>query len=146
MTTRGSFISSVALASGPAKIAWTADNAVSLCAWQLAEGSMARWNPWDTTLNWAGSGATPYNTFDGVEHVWNCPTISEGILAFLWTLDSDEPGYAGIRDELVAGDNPVAFANAVAASAWGTEPFDRIVAQVEANPALYLNQPLPNAA
>ena len=146
MISRGQFISSVAIASGPAKIAWTEDNAIGLCAWQLAEGSRALWNPWDTTLNWPGSGATPYNTFGDDEHVWNYSSVPEGILAFLWTLDSDEPGYAGIRAQLASGDNPVALAAAVAASAWGTEPFTRTVAQVQAYPEIYLSEPLPNAA
>jgi hypothetical protein len=139
--TRGQFISAVAIAAGPSKIAWTADNAALLCAWQLAEGSRALWNPWDTTLRVPHS--TPYNAA-GVQ---NYATMPDGIFAFLATLGQPVVGhYEPIREQLAAGDNPAAGMAAIAASGWGTEPFGRLLAQVLARPGVYLGEALPNEA
>lgn len=56
------------------------DGQVALVNVFVAEGSRAEDNPSDVT----GPdlpGATPYNTFDGSLHVWNYPTMQEGITA-----------------------------------------------------------------
>ena len=142
MTTRQDFISAVAIAAGPSVIAWTEENAQALCAWQLAEGSRARWNPWDTTLY--VPGAQPYNTFDGGRlHVWNYDSENQGIWAFLETLYNGP--YEGIREALHQGTEAAAVAAAVCASPWGTGNFERLLDQVKAYPAVYLGEILPNA-
>lgn len=141
MTTRSDFISATAIAAGHQVIAFTECNAIGLCAWQLAEGSRAAWNPWDTTLY--VKGATPYNTFDGDLHVWNYPNEEEGIYAFLATLFNGP--YHQIRQALAVGTSAQALAVAVGETPWGTGNFSRLVQQVQADPSAYLGEALPNA-
>ncbi len=151
MTTRQDFISKVAECAGPEVIAWTEDNAIALCAWQLAEAGPsvphhARWNPWDTTLYLPVPGITAFNTFGDGAHVWNYPTELDGIFAFLATLHQPTlGGYGPIRAALVAGDSAASVEQAIAKSAWGTGAFPALVAEVAANPSFYLDQLLPNA-
>ena len=115
--------------------------AALLAAWKYAEASNANYNPWDCTAYCPG--AWPYNTFDGGRlHVWNYPTELDGIFIFLATFHSNEPGYAAIRQAIIAND-PYAAERAISRSAWGTEPFAATLAAVLANPDHYLDLILP---
>lgn len=56
----------------------------------VAEGSNAEDNPADSTE--AEPGATPYNTFDGSLHVWNYPSVDEGVAAVKAILEQPNNG------------------------------------------------------
>ena len=57
-----------------------------LVAIMAAEGSLAWWNPLDTTLR--RGGAEPYNSFGpgGSEHVWNYANAASGVEATVLTM------------------------------------------------------------
>jgi len=58
----------------------------SLVAIMAGEGSLAHWNPMDTTLQ--RPGATPYNSFgaNNAEHVWNYASAHDGVEATILTM------------------------------------------------------------
>jgi len=58
----------------------------SLVAIMAGEGSLAHWNPMDTTL--PRPGATPYNSFgpNDSEHVWNYASAHDGVEATILTM------------------------------------------------------------
>ena len=103
-------------------------------AWQIAEGNGGRNNPLNTTL---AAGAIGSINADGVK---DYPTKAAGIHATVVTLRM--PAYSDIRKALSSG-NTSAFADAVAASPWGTTSADihGAVASVLANPKATFNQP-----
>lgn len=57
-----------------------------LVAIMEGEGSLAHWNPLDTTLSCPG--ATPYNSFGdhGSEHVWNYARAQDGVNSTVLTM------------------------------------------------------------
>jgi hypothetical protein len=60
----------------------------------VAEGSKAENNPDDTIE--PEPGATAFNTFDNSLHVWNYPSMQEGVTAVISTLHN------GLNDEVLA--------------------------------------------
>ena len=97
----------------------TACNIGAITAWENAEGgnwaNSARFNPLDTTEPQPGS--YPMNSV-GVQAY---TSWAEGFRATLTTLANGN--YGGILAALAAGDSAQAVAVAVAASPWGTAPF-----------------------
>lgn len=110
-------------------VALTEENAIGMVAWGWAEGTDAAWNVFDTTEPWPGS--TRFNSAG----VRNYPNWLAGIAATWTTLRNGD--YGPIIAQLKAGDSADAFAEAVAASPWGTEPFTAEVAAVRANICRY---------
>lgn len=88
-----------------------------LRAWQAAEASTARWNPWNTTRDSGAPGQTDYNSFGagGRYHVRNYPTADVGLSATVATLQA--PAYTGVVAGLRAAD-PARTVNALVNSPW----------------------------
>ena len=110
-------------------VALTEENAIGLVAWGWAEGGGAAWNVYDTTEPWPG--ATEFNAA-GVKNYGNWLA---GIAATWATLRNGR--YGPIIAALREGNSAGALAAAVAASPWGTEPFQPIVAAVRADICKY---------
>jgi hypothetical protein len=94
----------------------TGCNVGAVEGWQRAEGSNPDWrNPLDTTQREPGSHA--------INHVGvqSYPSWQTGFAATLTTLRNGY--YPRVLTALAAGDDAQAVANEVAASPWGTEPF-----------------------
>jgi hypothetical protein len=64
------------------------DGQVAMGAMIVGEGSRAANNPEDTIQ--PEPGATPYNTFDTTLHVWNYPSMEEGIQAIVATWNNGD--------------------------------------------------------
>lgn len=98
----------------------SACNLAAVTGWEAAEGgnwgNSARFNPLDTTQPEPGSW--PINSVDVMAY----PSWAEGFAATLATLRNGR--YGGILAALSAGDDAQAVADAVAASPWGTGPFN----------------------
>jgi hypothetical protein len=109
------------------------NNLDALVAQQLAEGSHAEFNP-DDTEEGGEPGETDYNSA-GVK---DYPNMAEGVDAMYRTLTNGD--YPQIEDALARGNSAQNVANAWAQSKWGTENFDHILVEVEANRATYYNQ------
>jgi hypothetical protein len=97
----------------------TSCNLAAIQAWEAAEGgnwnNSAQYNPLNTTQQEPGS--RPVNSA-GVQAF---PSWQEGFQANLTVINNGL--YGGILAALRAGDNAQAVADAVAASPWGTAPF-----------------------
>jgi hypothetical protein len=91
-------------------------NELALVAWMEAEGSVARWNPFDTTEIVPGSTDLPGNP----AHVQQYPSLEAGLNAFFETLASPDYGYPEILKALKTGNCACAVVEAVANSQWGT--------------------------
>jgi murein DD-endopeptidase MepM/ murein hydrolase activator NlpD len=94
----------------------TPQNLRAVNAWTQAEGGGATNNPFNTTLSMPG--ATSYNSVG----VRNYGSPQQGILATADTLLNTGGGktYAPLVAALRQGSNPMAVAQAIAASPWGT--------------------------
>ena len=90
----------------------TPENVQLMNAWAQAEGGGASNNPFNTTE--PAQGATSYNSV-GVQ---NYQTPQQGIAATIATLQNGR--YGNVLSALQAGNNPMAVAQAIAASPWGT--------------------------
>jgi hypothetical protein len=111
--------SSLALADGPRRIAFTKQNQLALVTWQVFEGSPAFWNPLDATEPMPGSWPLKGNS----ARVQNYLSLQEGLEAVLLTLygpDAHLYRYDAITAALAAGDCACSVTEAVARSAWGT--------------------------
>jgi hypothetical protein len=97
----------------------TSCNVGAVSAWEVAEGghwaNTARYNPLDTTQPEPGS--YPMNSV-GVQAY---PSWKSGLRATITTLGNGN--YPGILAALRSGGSAQAVADAVAASPWGTGPF-----------------------
>jgi hypothetical protein len=89
----------------------TKGNIEFLDAWQKAEGGSAD-NPFNTTQSEPGD--TVFNSA-GVKRY---PSVAEGLQATAQTLENGD--YGNILAALRQGNNPMAAAQAVANSPWGT--------------------------
>lgn len=99
----------------------TACNTALVLAWIVAEGSDWSWrNPLDDELPEPGSYRV--NTTGPGQGVQAYPSWALGLRATVITLSG--PDYPAIRAALAAGDDAQRGADAVAASEWGTEPFE----------------------
>jgi hypothetical protein len=96
-------------------------NRNAMAAWAAAEGGNwgngAAHNPLNTTKTEPGSWPMPGST--NIPPVQAYPTWRAGMRATIATLSH----YSGVLAALRAGNNAQAVANAVAASPWGTGPF-----------------------
>ncbi|MFZ4585062.1 MAG: hypothetical protein ACOYNI_07510 [Acidimicrobiia bacterium] len=90
----------------------TRDNLAAMKAWQLAEGTRARFNPLATTRR--RFGATNFNKV-GVK---NYPTYADGLAATIETINLRY--YDFVRQELTNANDAMGVAWAVALSPWGT--------------------------
>lgn len=120
----------------------TDQNLLAIVTWQIAEGSTAQWNPLDTTEP-GEPGETPYNTFDGDLHVWNYPSLAEGLNAVHRVLGLDY--YSQIRAFASRGDSAVRLCAAIASSAWGTHDCSSVLPEVQANYAKYAAEAVPGS-
>lgn len=104
-----------ALAGSPFVIHNGPEQTIALIAWMAEEGSVAHWNPFDTTERVPGSTDLPGNTA-GVQVY---PTEHDGLLALFTTLEG--AAYGGIRWALdYPGSSAEEIALQVARSPWGT--------------------------
>ena len=92
----------------------TPQNMTALNAWAQAEGGSAANNPFNTTEPM--QGASNYNSVG----VRNYLTPQQGIKATIDTLNGPIGNYGPILAALKAGNNPMAVAQAIAGSQWGT--------------------------
>jgi len=128
VTTRIEFAQAVAEAGQ-----WTYGLGIAqaLTAMAVGEGSSARFNPIDTTLQLPG--ATPYNSFGpaGRWHVWNYPDLATGVDATTKTLQ----GWAGVDAALKANLSTAEIIFQVDQVAEGTPTtfYSQFVPEVEAN-------------
>lgn len=107
---RGQLLAQIKAPVTPANLSY-------LDAWQRAEGGSASNNPFNTTLS--APGATPYNSNNGYP-VLNYTSPQQGLQATSQTLL--ESRYGDIVKALRQGTDPMAAANALVASKWGTGP------------------------
>jgi hypothetical protein len=121
----GVFASNAMRYAGPKYIAQNNNVLYALVAWAWAEGSEARWNPWDTEENWPG--ATDYNRA-GVK---DYPSEEIGLAAWWKTLTNGY--YRSVLIALQAGTSSELIATAIAKSPWGTEPFVPLCVEVQDN-------------
>lgn len=95
-------------------------NLAAVTGWEAAEGgnwgNSARFNPLDTTQ--AEPGSWSINSVNVMAY----PSWAGGFTATLSTLRNGR--YSGILAALQSGDDAQAVADAVAASPWGTGPFN----------------------
>lgn len=87
-------------------------NMVAMVAWQLAEGTSARWNPLATT--WKMPGSTQFNG----HRVQNYVSLEQGLEATRKTLSRPNLGYEPILASLRAGAAAMDTARAINASRW----------------------------
>lgn len=87
-------------------------NQVVMVAWQLAEGTSARWNPLATT--WRMPGSTQFNG----HRVQNYVSLEQGLEATRKTLSRPKLGYEPILSNLRAGAPAMDTAKAINASRW----------------------------
>lgn len=87
-------------------------NMVAMIAWQLAEGTTARWNPLATT--WRMPGSTQFNG----HRVQNYVSLEQGLEATRKTLSRPNLGYEPILSNLRAGAAAMDTARAINASRW----------------------------
>lgn len=111
----------------------TADNVEAVVAWEMAEGgnwyNTAKFNPLDTTQPYVGSVPISGNP-DGVQAYKDW---ADGLKATVITITN---GYYGsILSALAQGDNPVAVADAVGGSPWGTPNFSDLLGEPYDPPA-----------
>lgn len=90
------------------------DNVAALIAWQVAEGTDARWNPLATTMPHAGS-----TTFNSAS-VRDYPSLEDGLDATIATLETGAPewGYERVLGDLRGCAPAATTLDAVNASAW----------------------------
>ncbi|HVL90286.1 MAG TPA: hypothetical protein VM841_08640, partial [Actinomycetota bacterium] len=87
-------------------------NMIAMVAWQLAEGTSARWNPLATT--WKMPGSTQFNG----HRVQNYVSLEQGMEATRKTLSRPRLGYEPILANLHAGAAAMDTAKAINASRW----------------------------
>jgi len=87
-------------------------NLVAVVAWQVAEGTLARWNPLATT--WKMPGSTPFNG----HRVQNYVSVEQGLEASLKTLSRPRHRYEAILSSLREGAAAMTTARAINASDW----------------------------
>jgi hypothetical protein len=115
---RVEYISGLALSVSPPVIHFDKSNQLALVAWAQQEGSVARNNPFDTTLVLPGSTPLPGNP----DHVQEYASVADGYRAFYSTLmrGADVYGYRAILEAMAVGNCACAVVEAVANSSWGT--------------------------
>jgi hypothetical protein len=124
----------------------TYEKRVGITAWAMAEGDInvpscsgALWNPLDTEE--PAPGATDFNAA-GVK---NYPSEQVGIEAVYATLHNGHyPGILAVLGNEGAG--AMSLAQAVGNSPWGTGNFSWAVERVKADPARYLEVPVPGTS
>jgi hypothetical protein len=92
----------------------------------VAEGGRAENNPVNTTQ--PEPGATPYNTFDGSLHVWNYPTMDEGLTAIAATFNNglNQAVLAALRNKEDASHITAVIATASSWDSAGTLYIDTL--------------------
>ncbi|MGH8703795.1 MAG: hypothetical protein ACREUO_00090 [Burkholderiales bacterium] len=87
-------------------------NQVAMIAWQVAEGTLARWNPLATT--WRMPGSTNFNS----HRVQNYVSLEQGLDATRATLERPRHRYEAILSNLRAGARAMDTGWAINASDW----------------------------
>lgn len=87
-------------------------NLVAMVAWQLAEGTSARWNPLATT--WKMPGSTSFNG----HRVQNYVSLQQGLEATRKTLSRPGHRYEAILSSLASSAEAMTTARAINASNW----------------------------
>lgn len=124
----------------------TKNNRILMVAWQLAEGTSARNNPYATTQQIRGTGNADSTGLPGnPDGVQEYKTTVQGIQSTVATLVNGR--YATILVNLHRSADPHITAQAVVASPWGTHDLSSaIVDKVANNYAFYAGQSIgPNS-